>query len=524
MAMPKEPRQMMINMMYLVLTAMLAMNVSAEILNAFNIVNNGIVTGQTALKTKNQLTYKIIDDQYELNKGKAQLAYDRSKQAKKIADALFDEIEKYKQQIITKAEGYEPETHRLKNEKDLDAAGDIFIGPDEKGTIGSQVQKNINDTRHNLVNLLKGIPGVSGAYLISLDKQIALRADDYPDGEGDIEKKWWFHNFHSVPAVAGVTILNGIEQNIRTAESDVIDELLKTIGKTDFKFDTLTAEVVPDGPTIIAEGQQFKANAFLSAFDTKQSPTVLVNGSPVKVESGKGMISLGGGEGEHEYKVTIKITGPDGKEKVYNSKPQKYQVIKPFGSVSAEKMNAIYIGVDNPITVSAAGYTPDKVDASTSFGALTKVSAGHYTIKVDNLGSGTTSISLNGKSADGKVNSVGAFPFRIKRIPDPIAEIGGFSGGKMPATNFKAQAGISAVLKDFLFDCTFKVTKYDCYYTAKRQDTKIATGISSNMFNDQIKGWVGSAKPGDQFIFDNIYARGCDGTPRKLPPLTVIIQ
>ena len=192
MAMPKEPRQMMINMMYLVLTAMLAMNVSAEILNAFNIVNNGIVSGQTALKTKNQLTYEIIKQQYDNNKGKAQLAYERSAEAKKIADKLYNEIEGYKQEIIKKAEGYEPETHRLKNEKDLDAAGDIFIGPDEKGTVGEQVKNRINKTRQDLVGLLKGIKGVTGQDLIKLDKQIALRAEDNPDGESEIEKNGGF--------------------------------------------------------------------------------------------------------------------------------------------------------------------------------------------------------------------------------------------------------------------------------------------------------------------------------------------
>ena len=527
MAMPKEPRQMMINMMYLVLTAMLAMNVSAEILNAFNIVNNGIVSGQTALKTKNQLTYEIIKQQYDNNKGKAQLAYERSAEAKKISDALFNEIEKYKQEIITKAEGYEPETHRLKNEKDLDAAGDIFIGKDEKGEIGSQVQNRINETRHKLVNLLKGIRGVTGNDLIKLDKQIALRADDFPEGEGEIEKKWWFHMFHSVPAVAGVTILNGIEQNIRTAESDVINELLKTIGKTDFKFDTLTAQVVPDGPTIVTVGQQFKAKAFLSAFNSKDDPIVTVNCGNVQVEGGEGKISLGGNEGEHEYQGNISLKNPGtGEVKVYPFKG-KYQVIKPFGSVSADKMNVVYIGVENPVTITAAGYTADKLSASISVGSIVPDPAkgvGHFNIKVDASNPNGASISVSGKSADGKVNPVGAFPFRIKRIPDPVPKIGGQQGGSIASTLFKAQTGIAAILEGFDFDCPFRVTKYDCFYVAKRMDPKPMTGKQSPIFDAEVLGVVSKCKPGDIFIFDNIYARGCDGTPRKLPTLTFTIK
>jgi len=527
MAMPKEPRQMMINMMYLVLTAMLAMNVSSEILNAFNIVNNGIENTKTAIKTKNDVTYSIIDKQYEANKGKAQLAFDRKSEVKKIADALFKEIEVYKQQIITKSEGYDPETHRLKNEKDLDAAGDIFIGPDEKGEIGEKVKNRINSDRVKMISLLKGLSNrMTPAYLAALDKQSALRAEDMKEGEDELEKKWWFHTFHSVPSVAAVAILNGMQQNVRTAEADVINEILQTIGADDFKFDTLTAEVVPDGPTIISVGQQFKASAFLSAFDSKQKPVVTVNGSPVEVEGGKGNITLGGGEGEHEYQVAITLTGPDGKPKTYKAKPQKYQVIKPFGSVSADKMNVVYIGVPNPVTITAAGFTDDKISATISAGTIVRDKAagpGKYIITQTASVQGGADVAVFGKDAKGGNASVGKFNFRVKRIPDPVAKIGGQQGGKMATSLIKAQKGISAILEGFDFNCPFVVTKYDCYYIPKRQDAKVSPDQAGNMFTPTVAGYIAACKPGDQIIFDNIYARGCDGTPRKLATLTIIV-
>ncbi|MFM2224543.1 MAG: hypothetical protein RJA07_745 [Bacteroidota bacterium] len=526
MSMPKEPRQMMINMMYLVLTAMLAMNVSSEILNAFNIVNNGIINTQNAIKTKNEVTYKIIGDQYKNMPEKAKLAYERSAQAKKIADVLYTEIEKYKQEIITKSEGYDPETHRLKNEKDLDAAGDIFIGADEQGTIGSAVQKRINETRIQLVSLLKGIRGVSPDALKKLDKQIALRADDQTEGENEIEKKWWYHTFHSVPSVAGVTILNGILQNIRTAEADVTNELLKTIGSTDFKFDTLTAQVVPDGPTIITVGQQFKANAFLSAFNSKDDPEVTVNGSPIKVEGGEGKVSLGGGEGEHEYSVDIALKDPSGQMKHYKTKG-KYQVIKPFGSVSADKMNVVYIGVPNPVTITAAGFTADKISASISTGTITPDPAsgpGKYIITQSASVQGGVDVSVFGKDAKGGTANVGKFPFRVKRIPDPVAKIGGQMGGKMASSLLKAQSGIVAALENFDFNCPFIVTKYDCIFVQRRQDAKLALDQKGNLFSNDVQAYIKKCQPGDQIIFDNIYARGCDGTPRKLATLTILVN
>jgi gliding motility-associated protein GldM len=522
MAMPKEPRQMMINMMYLVLTAMLAMNVSAEILNAFNIVNNGIVNTQNALKNKNDLTYKIIKDQHDINGAKAQIAFERSAQAKQIADKLYNEIEKYKQEIITKAEGYEPETHRLHNEKDLDAAGDIFIGKDESGAVGSAVQKRINDTRVQLVSLLKNIKGVTAQDLIKLDKQIALRAEDEKEGENELEKKWWFHNFHSVPAVAGVTILNGLEQQIRTAEADVINELLKTIGKTDFKFDTLTAQVVPDGPTIITVGQQFKANAFLSAFNSKDNPIVTVNGSNVPVEGGEGKVTLGGGEGEHEYSVDISLKDPTGVMKVYKTKG-KYQVIKPFGSVSADKMNVVYKGVPNPVTITAAGFTADKISATISAGTIVpdpSAGPGKYIITQSASVQGGADVTVFGKDAKGGTATVGKFNFRVKQIPDPVAKIGGSQGGKIATSLMKAQTGIAAVLDNFDFNCPFVVQKYDCVFIKKRQDAKVLTDIKGLMFTEDVLRNIKSAQPGDIIIFDRIVARGCDGTPRNLATLT----
>ena len=331
--------------------------------------------------------------------------------------------------------------------------------------------------------------------------------------------------FHSVPAVAGVTILNGIEQNIRTAESDVINELLKTIGKTDFKFDTLTAQVVPDGPTIITVGQQFKANAFLSAFNSKDDPEITVSGGSVKVEGGEGHLTLGGGEGEHEYNGMISLKNPGtGEVKKYPFKG-KYQVIKPFGSVSADKMNVVYIGVPNPVTITAAGYTADKLVASISSGAIVPDPAagqGHYT--VTQTANGVAEVTVMGKDAKGAMNMVGKFPFRVKRIPDPVAKIGGKQGGDMQATVIKAQTGVSAILDGFDFDCPFRISKYDCFYIARRQDAKVSTDNKSPLFSDQIKGWVNTCKPGDIFIFKNMYARGCDNTPRQLADLTITIK
>jgi hypothetical protein len=186
-------------------------------------------------------------------------------------------------------------------------------------------------------------------------------------------------------------------------------------------------------------------------------------------------------------------------------------------------MNVFYIGVENPITVTAAGYTADKVSATISAGSIVGAN-GHYIVKQEAGGKDGVNITVTGKSADGKSSSVvGAFNFRVKRIPDPVSKVGGQQGGSISATTMRAQTGMAAFLEGFDFNCPFQITKYDCSYIAKRQDSK-STSCTSPYFNEQIKGWIAGCKPGDILYFENIYARGCDNTPRKLPAMTFKIN
>jgi gliding motility-associated protein GldM len=519
MSMPKEPRQMMINMMYLVLTAMLALNVSSEILNAFNIINKGINAGVSTLISKNDLTYDIIKQQNEQQPGKAKVPFEKSQQARAIAAKLYNQIEAYKKEIETKADGYDPETKRLKDEKNIDIATVMFIDEGEGEKRGKQLQADIKNTAQQLVSLLSGVDGISKTDITNLYQKMTLKAEDNPNGNSEMEKKWYYSNFHSIPTVAALTLLSSIQQNIKTAEGDVIAALLNSIGKTDFKFDTLTAKVVPTSPTVVTIGQQFKAEAFLSAFNSKEDPEISCPGASVTVAGGKGDLTFGAtSEGEKKYAGTITVK-KNGQPRVYKFEGE-YKVIKPFGSVSADKMNVFYIGVPNPVTVTAAGFTADKVSVSITQGTLTGAN-GKYTVTQSTAGKAM--VNLSGTTADKKQVSLGGFEFRVKRIPDPVAKIASKFDGSIPASTLKATSGIAAVLEGFDFDCPFKVTKFSCNFVAKRADLQFADNMGQT-WGEKVKAYIDRCKAGDLINFENIYAIGCDGTPRKLNSITFKIM
>jgi len=515
MAIPKEPRQMMINMMYLVLTALLALNVSAEILNAFKIVDKGISKAKDAIKTKNAITYSQLKKQSELNPGKAKEAFDNAQKAKALANALDAEIEKYKNRLVEESGGVFPDgPHKgeLMNDKDLEAGPRVFI-EEEEGKNGKDLMNKINNTRKKLYALIPASRRQKGK---ELEMRSALRAEDFKDPDHSPEEnKWYFGNFHMVPVVACLAILNGIQQNIKTAEADVINECLMSIGADDFKFDTLVARVVPEN-TIITEGGQFKAHIFLSAFDSKADPDIFVGGNPVKVDGGEGLYTASAsGEGEKKYAGDIRVKDPNGRVKSYKF-DGSYQVIKPFASVSPEKMNVFYMGVENPIRITAAGFTADKIAVTISQGTIAG-SAGKYVVTQNKLGSAIVSVS--GTTISGKEKrtvKIGDFPFRVKMIPSPYATIANLQGGAISADLLKIQKGISAVLDNFDFDYKYAVTKFTVYYRPRRGDPAPPVVVNGNMFNDQVRALLNQAKPGDSFFFEDITVQGPGNPPRKI--------
>ncbi|MFN8299148.1 MAG: gliding motility protein GldM [Chitinophagales bacterium] len=522
------PRQKMINMMYLVLTALLALNVSQEVLNAFRLVNEGLQTSSSSLSEKNAGIYKMFDKQMDTDKGKAQEFYDKAQKARKISADLNKLIESYKTEIVKQAKGIDPETGDIVERDNIDIATRMFVEEGEGVKRGRDLQQKILDARKQLLALS------DNAVKISLDAQT-------PKKKGEEGAKWEYLTFSHVPTTAAVTILSKFQQDVISSEGAVIEYLIKKIGETDFKFDALSAKVIAPS-SYIMQGQPYKADIFLAAFNSTQQPEVFIGSlagfkknpdgtydkmdsqnplpagysesSVLKAEGGMGKLEqgTGGSVGEKRYGGIIRVKNPVGGYTFYPFE-NAYQVAARAVVVSPTKMNVLYIGVPNPMKISVPGVGQGDVSASLNgSGSLAKNPDGTYTATVSTVGKCKIAVSAK---IDGKVQAMGEEEFRIKRIPDPIPTLGGkLRGGNTQPGSIKAQSGVVALLENFDFEATFKVVSFQMVFSSKGEIFKAET--QGPLFNQQMKSFLDRAKPKDIIFIDEIKVVGPDNQPRKL--------
>ena len=535
-----SPRQKMINMMYLVLTALLALNVSQEVLNAFHIVNEGLQTSNGSLVEKNDGIYKAFKKQMETDKNKAQVFFDKANKASEVSNKLKVLLEKYKEEIIKDAGGLDPETGDIVQRDNIDIATRKFVeesNKDANGVTGMQrgqaLQKQISDTKDQLIALVDEKDRAS--FKLSLDPST-------PKVKGEKGAKWEFVTFSHVPATAAVTILSKFQNDVISSEGAVIEYLIKKIGETDFKFTDLTAKII--APTsYVLDGQQYKADIFLAAFNKTQDPEIFTGSlggfkknpdggydaveskeplppgysenTKMKAEGGFGKyVATGAGTGEKSYGGIIRVKNPTGGYKFYPFEA-KYQTAPKAVVVSPTKMNVLYIGVDNPMEISVPGVGQGDVQAALEgAGTLKKdpTNPAQYIATV--TGVGKCKINVSAK-IDGKMTGMDGKEFRIKRIPDPVPMTSGkLRGGNVQPGTMKSQSGILALLENFDFDARFNVISFEMVYSSKGEIFKAESPGPG--FTPQQKAFIDRAKPKDIIFIDEIKVVGPDKQPRKL--------
>ena len=509
MALPREPRQKMINMMYLVLTALLALNVSAEILNAFKTVNNSL---ETSAKTVNTSTETVMASLLEKttkseSAEKAKIWYPKAQQVQALTKTINDYITGVKSQILT-ASDYDPETKKYK-EDNLDVPTRIMI---EKGE-GKKLKSMLETFKSEV---LKVDPLIGKEFANSLPIDVTA-----PPTNQKGNKTWEYAYFHMVPSVAALTILSKFQNDVKTTENKVVSYCHEQVGKVEVRFDTYTA-IVGQSTNYAMPGQEIEIMAGVGAFSKAAQPTITINGSNVGLgEDGAARLKINSGAlGNHAVPVRISYVDQDNKPQTIE-KTIQYTVGQANASIALDKMNVLYIGVDNPITIAASGGGDDKVAASIAGagGSIRKVGNGKYIVRVSQQ-SDDCKITVN---VDGKV--AGISQFRVRRIPNPVATVGGFASGEnIPAATFRAQGGVAAWIKDFPFDLKYQVSSF--LISTDTDDGDIAEAqVTGNAFDakalDIIRKYV---KSGKTIYIDNIRAIGEDGESRKVPSLVYYIK
>ncbi len=493
-------RQKMINIMYLVLIAMLALNVSDSVLNAFRNLNESLTTSKSNVSSSvDQLFTTFEATKMKDNALRAKPILDTAKLAKQYADELTSYVEDIKKDFMKEGEGIDPDTRDVTKRSDMDIAPRYMINQKH----GTDLKNKINETREKLVNLLSPKDRES----ITFD----LSAPDPKVVSLGQPRTWEAANFgDGTPLTAAITVLTKIQSDTKNAESEVVKKIFGKMDQAVVTLDQFKAVIV--APTsYILTGQPYTADVFLTAYDSKSNPIITVDGRSVAVKDGKGQFSSTYGEGPHTITAQIAVKGTDGQMHVYHSDPAKIMVARPSAVVSADKMNVFYIGVPNPVSVSAPGVPKESIKVSMTGGEITG-SNGHYEATVKSIG--TAKITVTGD----KGQELGVMDFRTKRIPPPKAVFAGKSGGTTSAANIKAQERIFAKLDGFDFDAKFTITHFTLFIVKPRQDPFFKTG-TGNILTPDMKTALNGVAPGTNVFFKDITAVGPDGIQQEIDPI-----
>ena len=446
MALPKEPRQKMINMMYLVLTALLALNVSSEILNAFKTVNASIASANAVVDDKNKTTYESFEQKLKKPETaeKAGIWYPKAQQAQKLSAEMSKYLDDLKTNLKKESKGENIGTAEEKfSEDNLDASTRMLV----EGKEGDELLKKLTDYKAQMLAI---VPEMKAQFEKSLPLDLTVPKSQ----TGTIASNdWKSAYFRMTPTIAALTILSKFQNDVKNSEAQVVDYCHKEIGEVEVVFDEFQA-FAGTNSTYLMPGQELEITAGVGAFSKAAKPSVSINGAPVALGAEGTAVykTTVSGAGERSVNVEVKFKKPDGTDAVLN-KTIKYTVGVPSGaSVFLEKMNVLYIGVDNPIMVSAGSAGKEKMNVSFTGGAISGAGGDRYIVKPTKAGPAEIKVTVDGKTS--------AFPMRVKNLPDPTAMVGQSRGGSIPASSFKAMGGMLAKLMDSEFDAPFQVVGY----------------------------------------------------------------
>jgi len=503
----QTPRQRMINILYLVLLGLIALNVPDNLLDAFKKIDDSLTHSNKNVQSGISTTFATFEktslkDQHD----RALPWYNKAKEAQADAEDLNTYVESIKSDLSNNTGGVDEKTGDFKGRDNLDVAFHLMIA----NSRATELKQKINSTREKLINL------VDPKDRVGID--LSLTAED-PINPKDGKDTWELANFgEGIPMAAAITSLIKVQSDAKNAESEVVKKLLSKVDQAVVNLDKFSAVAVAPTSYVIV-GQPYTAQVFLTASDSKSNPQISVGGSSLPTKEGQGTYTVNTGrEGVYTWTGKIHVKQADGTYKDYSTPPQTYQVARPSAVVSPDKMNVLYIGVDNPLSVSAPGIAREKLHVSISTGSLSG-GAGHYMAKVSTPG--TAKVSISGEIGPGKTAVLGSTEFRVKRIPDPVAQFAGKSSGSTSAVNMRAQDRVFAHLDNFEFEAKFTVTRFKLYLIKPHQDALIFSGTGSDLSAEMKRG-MATITPGTKVIFDDISAVGPDGVARGLSQSIVL--
>ncbi len=526
----ESPRQKMIGMMYLVLTALLALNVSKDILDAFVVVNKGLENTTTNFTSRNENLYADFDLAKSIDPVRVTPNWKLAQKIKKHSAELTDYIDKLQKQLVAKTDGipqFTADTLQMadiKSKDNYDIPTNILIGNSEDGASGAsrKLKNKLIDYKTQLTNCI--LPEDKKSVVLNIDTDAPKRNEN--------NENWELYNFYHRPLVASITILSKLKNDVKNAESIVINYLLKQNDTEAMKFDTIAAKVIPQSNYVLL-GESYKADVFIAAFSKTKKPEILVgkynettktfDGLPnaLEVENGLGKyIAKTDREGIVSYSGTIKIKSPKGTDVLFPFKSE-YIVARPTLTVAAEKMNLVYLGLNNPISVSVPGIPNERLTVTATNAILINNGNGKFMLNVNN--GPKVDVTVFATMENGEKRNMGVMSFRVKRVPKPVARIANITNeGNLSKGEFESQRGIFALYENFEFNVTCKVISFDMCYPSKGLYHIVP--VKGNQISDELHSIYKKLTRNNKVSFENIKAVGPDGVTVNLSPLTIKVN
>ena len=506
---PVSPRQKMINRMYVVLMAMLALNVSTEVLNGFSIVEESLNRTTANAARENQALYDDFAEQMQKNPAKVKQWFDKSQLVKQMSDSLYNLAADLKLAIVQEADGKDGDPQNIRNKEDLEAANQVMLAP-SRGR-GAELFKAINTYRDRLLTM------------VTDDHQKKMIASnlttDIPKDAMTMGKNWQEYMFESMPAAAAVTLLSKLQSDVRYAEGEVLHTLVSNIDVKDIRVNALNAFVIPNSQTIV-RGDKFSAHIVMAAVDTTQVPQIFIGGREVNLPNGI-YETVTGRTGDFTLSGYIQMQNGNG-ELIKRDFEQKYTVVDPSATVSADLMNVLYAGYNNPLSVSVPGVPLNKVQATMSGGTLQPVGPGRYIARPTAVGQNVT-ITVTSTNT-GRAQQMGQFTFRVRRLPDPTPYIAmrddsgspvRYKGGGLSKAQLLAADGIGAAIDDGILDIAFKVQSFETVFF-DNMGNAVPMVSEGATFSARQKDTFRKLARNKRFYISRVTAIGPDGISRKL--------
>lgn len=502
---PETPRQKMIGMMYLVLTAMLALNVSSEVLEAFAKVDKGLYKTNQITKLKNNEIVKNLEEAYNDNPVKVKPFLDKANNVTEATTTLVDKIKANKAAIVKYKDGEDFDLQNIENKGNREAAALVMLNSGKAKVLKQQV----HEYRDRLLNMLSNAPA---SLQKSIQENLTL-ADVKKDGK---TISWEKATFEEMPLISSVTLLSQLEANVRNAETDVLNYLSRAVDADSYKVTDVIASIT--GPTNTISGSNVTFRIFPTAIDATQEFEGEVNGTPFKLVGGQYEYTFPANTvGTRLIKGFINILSPSGEieKKEFET---KLEISAPSAVVSPSAMNVFYAGIKNPITVTAAGVNQSEISINASGAKQEKTNKGYNIIPTVAPGQKVhITVSVNGKN-------MGTSEFRVKSVPPPTPMVGSKRGGRISLAELKANGGVDAILENFPFDgLRYKVSGFTLMTTNKGGFLNELRSKGRNFTSAQLNA-ISGLRGGSRLIIDEIQAIGPDGKPRTLSALVFRIK